>query len=156
MTHPRSSPSFKSLLPASAGASAAASGSSRKRDTRCEIGLRKELFRLGLRYRIAAAALPGKPDVIFPGAQVAVFCDGDFWHGRDLAARIEKLGAGHNAPYWIAKIRANVARDLRVSAELESAGWVVLRFWETEIGRDTPAIAKRIAALVDGRRGSKR
>ena len=136
MVRPRSTPSFKGLLASSIKASATASASSRKRDTRCEIILRKELSRLGLRYRIATDSLPGKPDVVFIGPRVAIFCDGDFWHGRDLAVRIKKLEAGHNAPYWVAKIRTNVERDKRQTRSLESTGWLVLRFWESEnLGR---------------------
>jgi len=109
-----------------------------------------------LRYRIATASVPGRPDVVFPRARVAIFCDGDFWHGRDLAARIRKLEAGHNATYWIAKIRANVQRDTRRSAELERAGWVVRRFWENEIHRDATAIAAQIANVVTERLKSRR
>jgi DNA mismatch endonuclease (patch repair protein) len=156
MVSPRSTPSFKGLHSSSTKASATASASSRKRDTRCEIILRKELSRLGLRYRIAADSLPGKPDVVFVGPRVAVFCDGDFWHGRDLAVRIKKLEAGHNAPYWVAKIRTNVERDSRVAAELENNGWLVLRFWESEIRRGATVIAVHIAAAVARRRKSDR
>jgi DNA mismatch endonuclease (patch repair protein) len=156
MVGSRSTPSFKGLRSSSTKASATASASSRKRDTRCEIILRKELSRLGLRYRIATDSLPGKPDVVFLGPRVAVFCDGDFWHGRDLPARIKKLEAGHNAPYWVAKIRTNVERDGRQKTSLEDAGWVVLRFWESEIRRDSAVIAARVADVVARRRRSDR
>jgi DNA mismatch endonuclease (patch repair protein) len=156
MARPRSTPSFKGLRSSSTQASATASASSRKRDTRCEIILRRQLSRLGLRYRIATDSLPGKPDLVFLGSRVAVFCDGDFWHGRDLAARIKRLETGHNAPYWVAKIRTNVERDRRVAAELERIGWVVLRFWESEIRSDGADIAARVAAIVVGRRKSGR
>jgi G:T-mismatch repair DNA endonuclease (very short patch repair protein) len=65
-----------------------------------------------------------------------VFCDGDFWHGRNLEERIRKLSVGHNAPYWIAKIQANVARDRRHDDELRAIGWIVLRYWETDVRHD--------------------
>jgi DNA mismatch endonuclease (patch repair protein) len=156
MIRSRSAPTFKGLRSSSTKASATASASSRKRDTSCEIILRKELSRLGLRYRIATDSLPGKPDVVFVGPRVAVFCDGDFWHGRDLAARIKKLEAGHNAPYWVAKIRTNVERDGRQTRFLETAGWFVLRFWESDIQRDAAVIAARIAGVVARRRRSGR
>ena len=156
MVRPRSTPSFKGLRSSSTRASATASASSRKRDTRCEIILRRELSRLGLRYRIATEGLPGTPDVVFVGPRVAVFCDGDFWHGRNLSVRIKKLEAGHNAPYWVAKIRTNVERDVRQTNLLESAGWLVLRFWESDIRRDASSIAARVAAVVAGRRESGR
>jgi DNA mismatch endonuclease (patch repair protein) len=86
-----------------------------------------------LRYRVAPSNLPGKPDVVFPGAKLAVFCDGDFWHGRNLDARLAKLASGHNAPYWVAKIQRNVERDRRHNATLNELGWCVLRLWETDI-----------------------
>jgi DNA mismatch endonuclease (patch repair protein) len=156
MVRPRSTPSFKGLRSSSTTASAVASAASRKRDTRCEIILRKELSRLGLRYRVVTDSLPGKPDVVFVGPRVAVFCDGDFWHGRDLAKRIKKLAVGHNAPYWTAKIRTNVERDGRQKTSLEDAGWVVLRFWESEIRRDPAVIAARVADVVARRRRSDR
>lgn len=141
-------PRYDGLSPASTGASAAARAASRKRGTGCEVALRAELWRRGLRYRIDVATLPGRPDVVFVGARVAVFCDGDFWHGRDLDARIAKLARGHNAPYWVAKIRANVARDVRHGRALASAGWTVLRYWESDILRDPIAIANEVEGAV--------
>lgn len=144
----RSTPSFRGLQPASAAASAKAKASSRKRDTECELLLRRALTRLGLRYKTTNARVSGRPDIVFPRAKVAIFCDGDFWHGRNLAARIAKLEHGHNAPYWVAKIQTNVARDRRVTAELAAAGWRVLRCWESEIRKDPVAMAIRIADLV--------
>ena len=139
---------YAGLAPASARATAAARGSSRKRDTRPELALRRAVFARGLRYRCVAADLPGRPDLVFRRARVVVFCDGDFWHGRDLAARVAKLERGHNAPYWIAKIEGNVARDRRTDAHLAAAGWTVLRFWERDIRQDADGIADAIAAAV--------
>ncbi len=110
------------------------------------------MWRVPLRYRIAPAGLPGRPDLVFPRERVAVFCDGDFWHGRDLEARLAKLAGGHNAPYWTEKIRANVERDARHTEQLEAAGWLVLRFWESDILRDAAAIAQAIAEAVGARR----
>jgi DNA mismatch endonuclease (patch repair protein) len=118
----------------------------------CERALRSALWKLGLRYRVDVAALPGRPDIVFASARVAVFCDGDFWHGRDLEKRLAKLARGHNAPYWSAKIRTNVARDRRRDDVLERDGWLVLRFWESDIVRDAPGFAARVAAAVAERR----
>jgi DNA mismatch endonuclease (patch repair protein) len=81
-----------------------------------------------------------------------VFCDGDFWHGRDLDERVRRLARGHNAPYWVAKITSNVARDRRHDEALARDGWLVLRFWETDIATDPLALAAQIAAIVSGRR----
>jgi len=141
-------PRFSGLHPRSDRSSRAARGSSRKRDTRCEIELRRAVWRLGLRYRVDGSQLPGRPDIVFIRRRVAVFCDGDFWHGRDFEARLAKLTAGHNAPYWVAKIRANVERDRRNEKALQMAGWLVLRFWETDILRDADAVAAQVAERI--------
>src|SRR5712692_8436205 len=97
--------SYRGHRPASERASSAAKASSRKRDTRCELLLRRELWRRGRRFRIDVSTLPGRPDVVFPKWKLAVFCDGDFWHGRNLRTRLAQLRRGHNSPYWVAKIR---------------------------------------------------
>jgi DNA mismatch endonuclease (patch repair protein) len=99
--------------------------------------------------------LPGCPDIVFGKAKVVIFCDGDFWHGRNLDERVTKLRRGHNAPYWIAKIRANVERDRRHQNALEESGWRVLRFWEGDILKDPRAIATRVAVVVRERAGPR-
>ena len=139
---------YVGLVSASSRATAAARGSSRKRDTRPELMLRRALFQRGLRYRCAAEDLPGRPDLVFRRARVVVFADGDFWHGRDLTGRLVKLKQGHNATYWLAKIEGNAFRDRRINAELAALGWTVLRFWEAEIKRDLYRIVDEIAAAV--------
>ena len=145
-------PSFQKLEPASPRASVAARGSSKKKNTACEIVLRKALTALGLRYRIDAADLSGRPDIVFRPARVAVHCDGDFWHGRNLEQRLAKLSTGHNAPYWVAKIQGNVARDARNTTALEAGEWLVLRYWEKDIHADAERIAAEIAEHVRERR----
>jgi DNA mismatch endonuclease, patch repair protein len=89
--------------------------------------------------------------MVFPAARVVVFCDGDFWHGRNLQQRISKLERGHNAPYWVAKIQRNAERDRFQTELLQSAGWLVLRFWETDILKGAPIIADAIVAAVRAR-----
>jgi DNA mismatch endonuclease (patch repair protein) len=146
----RKTPSFKGLHPASKSASAAARGASAKTNTRCELVLRRELWRRGLRYRIHFGALPGRPDIIFAKQRLAIFCDGDFWHGRDLEARLARLSQGHNASYWVAKVRRNVERDHRQTRTLRGLGWVVLRFWETDVLRRTDDTVSQIIAVLAG------
>ena len=85
---------------------------------------------------------------MFVRARVVVFCDGDFWHGRDLDARVGRLARGHNAPYWIAKIEANVRRDRHTDRALTESGWTVLRFWERDILRRVDEIADGVATAV--------
>jgi DNA mismatch endonuclease (patch repair protein) len=85
---------------------------------------------------------------VFPKARVAIFCDGDFWHGRDLPERLMRLSRGHNAIYWVSKVRRNVDRDRRQTFALEAAGWAVLRFWETNILRRPDDAADRVVAAL--------
>jgi DNA mismatch endonuclease, patch repair protein len=149
---PRTGSRFAGLRAASPRASAAARGASRKRDTAPELILRRLLWARGLRYRIDAVDLPGRPDIVFRSARLAVFCDGDFWHGRDLANRVRKLSGGHNAPYWVAKIVGNVARDRRTDRALASAAWRVLRFWESDIVRAPEQVVDMIVAAIGQQR----
>lgn len=141
---PARSPRYAGLKPASAAASAAARGASRKTDTRCEVKVRRFLWRAGARFRKNVASLPGKPDIVFSGPRLAVFCDGDFWHGKDWDNRRSRLATGSNAPYWLAKIERNRQRDRLNQQKLETEGWTVLRFWESEIHSDPRHVAERI------------
>jgi DNA mismatch endonuclease, patch repair protein len=125
----------------------------RSSDTRAELLLRKHLWRGGFRYRISNAMLPGKPDIAFRAARIAVFVDGDYWHGRKWDSRRAKLLRGANASYWIAKIESNMARDLRKRKELRRLGWTVVRIWETDILRDPDAAAVKIERLIRRKRG---
>src|SRR5262245_56757014 len=106
----RRSPSYVGLRPASEAASRA-KRANRKKDTAHELLLHRELWRLGLRYRMHVAGLPGSPDLVFRRARVVVFCDGDFWHGRHWKKLRADLQRRHNAAYWIAKIARNRERD---------------------------------------------
>lgn len=148
----RMTPSFAGLKSSSLGASAAASAASRKSDTKPEIALRRALRRLGIRSRASNSAIQGRPDLVFPRQRIAVFCDGDFWHGRNLASRVRKLSAGHNAQYWSAKIQGNVERDRRITALLRRSGWTVVRFWESKLLADPAVAAWRLARLVEDKR----
>jgi DNA mismatch endonuclease, patch repair protein len=108
-----------------------------------------------MRYRLHGN-LAGRPDLLFPQQRVVVFCDGDFWHGRNLEARLARLASGHNAPYWVAKIQSNVDRDSAVSARLVAEGWHVIRVWETDVLRDPERVADMIATVVIQLRSSRR
>jgi DNA mismatch endonuclease (patch repair protein) len=144
----RNTPSFVGRAPASINASRAARGSSKKAKTKCELVLRRVLWVAGFRYRKTPSRLPGRPDIVFPSQKVVVFCDGDFWHGRDLKSRLKRLAQGHNAPYWVAKIRTNVSRDQVTTKRLCEEGWHVVRLWETDILRDPTSAAARVAECL--------
>jgi DNA mismatch endonuclease (patch repair protein) len=101
--------------------------------------LRRELWSRGLRFRVNYKKITGKPDVVFIKAKIAVFCDGDFWHGHNWAIRgLPSLDAELEkySKYWSLKILTNIERDKRVTYNLEKDGWTVLRFWESEIKED--------------------
>jgi len=133
-------PSYKGLVPASSRATAAARGASRRSGNRPELQLRHALWQLGIRYRKNITSLPGKPDIVIPKAKVVIFCDGDFWHGKNWPTRKAALKHGHNASYWIRKIEHNITRDAKNEIKLNTEGWTVLRFWESEINNNLNAV----------------
>jgi DNA mismatch endonuclease (patch repair protein) len=143
-----SAPDYGGLKPVSVRASKMAAASSKKTGTRCELKLRAALRRRGLRFVANCSELAGKPDLVFPEKKIAVFCDGDFWHGRNLAARVATLARGHNGRYWVAKIMANAQRDKRNSRRLRKQGWAVLRFWESDIRKSPNRVAEKILSRV--------
>jgi len=99
------------------------------------------------RYKIKGwrrgSKLPGKPDFVFSRSQVAVFVDGDFWHGNPRRSRLPKS----NTDYWREKIRSNRARDKKINRTLKELGWRVVRIWESSL-RDGEAIAARLRLLI--------
>lgn len=143
-----SAPSFRGLRAASPHASKAKQRNGAK-NTGPELLLRSHLHRLGLRFRLVTASVPGRPDIVFPGPHVAVFCDGDFWHGRNWEELRTKLLPGRNSDYWASKIAYNIERDLRVTSAATAAGWHVLRFRESDIRRDPDQVAGFVKAAID-------
>ena len=144
----RTSPSYKKFKASSERASTAARGASNKTDTRPEVLLRTELWRVGLRYRKNVASLPGKPDIVFSRARLVIFVDGDFWHGRNWPERRTKLLNGSNPDYWIRKIERNMERDAENAVKLQEQGWSIMRFWETDITSDLQHLVDVISRKV--------
>ncbi len=122
----------------------------RSRDTSIELQLRRALWSAGLRYRLHASDLPGKPDIVFRKAKVAVFCDSSFWHGRDWTRRRERIRS--NPEYWEAKISRNMDRDRAVNDRLQRLGWTVLRFWDSEIMGDIESCVTTVVAELRQKR----
>lgn len=113
----------------------------RQSGTNIELRLRHALWAEGLRYRITAArSLPGRPDLIFSSAKVAIFVDGCFWHG----CPIHGTNPRSNAAFWAEKLRRNRERDQQVDDTLCAAGWQVIRLWEHEVKWDVAACVARI------------
>jgi DNA (cytosine-5)-methyltransferase 1 len=124
------------------------------KNTTPEVLLRKALWAKGLRYKISPGELPGKPDVVLPAHNLAVFIDGDLWHGnqwvrRGLTSLEEQFRETESREYWLKKIRRNMERDCRVTAALMSQGWTVIRFWESRIHEDLEACVQEIVAAVE-------
>lgn len=117
----------------------------RGKDTGPEKKLRSALHKMGYRFRLHRADLPGRPDILFPSRKKAIFMHGCFWHGHDCArgARMPKA----NADYWRAKIAGNVARDERSRAALEQAGWRVATVWECEL-KDMEKVGRRLRKFL--------
>jgi DNA mismatch endonuclease (patch repair protein) len=146
----KTAPSFKGLAAASTFSSEV-KRRNRSKDTAHELALRKLLWRAGLRYRKNVKELPGKPDIVFTRKKIAIFCDGDFWHGRDWESLSHKLVSGNNPSYWLQKVHSNRERDSRNNGTLSQLGWLVLRFWETDIKRFPRAIVDEILAAIGER-----
>ncbi|MCO7557624.1 very short patch repair endonuclease [Metapseudomonas otitidis] len=103
----------------------------RGKDTQPELALRKVLHRLGLRYRLHGAGLPGKPDLVFPRYRTVVFVHGCFWH-RHSGCKIATTPKS-NTQFWQEKFEKNIARDAQTAIELQASGWIVLVVWECEL-----------------------
>jgi DNA mismatch endonuclease (patch repair protein) len=133
-------------------------GAIRSTGNRTEETLRKALHAAGLRYRKYSESLPGRPDIAFVGPRVAVFVDGDYWHGRLLIEgdtlafrrRFRHLPREARA-YWRQKLTRRVQRDREITARLQADGWIVIRLWESDIKNDVRPAAERIAKIVRGR-----
>ena len=118
----------------------------RSKATTIEILLQKALWRRGVRYRKNYKKAPGTPDIAIVKHKIAIFCDGEFWHGRDWDEKKYRLHS--NREYWVNKIERNMERDSRHGRELAEQGWYVLRFWESEIKSDVEACVDTVLRLI--------
>ena len=111
-----------------------------------ETRLAKQLWHSGFRYRKNYKKLPGSPDIAVLKYNIAVFVDGEFWHGKDWAVRKERLQ--RNREYWIEKIEENIALDKRVDNELQTMGWTPIHFWAKDVEKDTDKCIGEILELI--------
>jgi DNA mismatch endonuclease Vsr len=129
----------------------------RSKGTAPELAFRKALRTKGLTYKIAPLNLAGKPDLVLPSHKVAIFIDGDFWHGgqwskRNLAALEDQFRSTPSKEYWLNKIRRNIFRDCAATDFLISQGWTVLRFWESDVLKNVEKCIEACSAAIEKKR----
>jgi len=113
------------------------------KDTGLEIRVRSELHKRGFRFRKHLKELPGKPDVVFTRAKVAVFIDGDFWHGYKFSTWEHKV-----SDFWKTKISKTRERDVKNQQRLRDMGWTVIRLWQHELERDFEGCIEKVTAAL--------
>ena len=123
--------------------------SNKSKGTKPELVLAKAMWALGLRYRKNSGSIFGKPDFSFKKYKVAVFVDGEFWHGKDWEQRKAEIKG--NREFWIAKIERNIRRDREVTGRLKAEGWTVLRFWSNDVVKNTTCCAEKVKEIVRAR-----
>jgi DNA mismatch endonuclease (patch repair protein) len=118
----------------------------KNKNTKIEVLFRKTLWHEGIRYRTNYRALPGCPDIAITKHKIAIFCDGEFWHGKDWAKKERRLKS--NREYWIPKIERNIQRDNEADQQLRSMGWIVMRFWGMDIKKNLPACVESVKEAI--------
>lgn len=120
----------------------------RSKDTSIEIALRKALWHKGYRYRKNYKKLPGSPDIVLTKQRVVIFCDSEFFHGKDWEVKKPKLLKGTNPEFWISKIEHNMRRDIENDRQLLCMGWTVIHFWGSDIIKDTETCVRVIEEAI--------
>lgn len=120
----------------------------RGKDTSIENILRKALWEKGYRYRKNYKKVPGRPDIAITKYKIAIFCDSEFFHGKDWIELRKKLSSGANPDYWIPKIQRNIERDVEKDKELRALGWRVIHFWGKDITHDTDKCIREIEEMI--------
>lgn len=120
----------------------------RSKDTSIELKLRKALWHKGYRYRKNMKALPGKPDIVFTKYKIAIFCDSEFFHGKDWEVLKPRIEAGNNSEYWLKKITRNMERDDEINKHLLFLGWTVIRFWGKDILKNIDECVKVVEECI--------
>ena len=107
------------------------------KDTHIELLLRKALWHKGIRYRKNYNKIPGHPDIALTKYKIAIFCDGEFFHGKNWEVLKPRLEKSNNSKFWIDKISRNIERDEKINKQLMFQGWTVIRFWGRDIIHST-------------------
>lgn len=117
------------------------------KDTSIEIQLRKALWHKGYRYRKNYKALPGSPDIVLTKYKIAIFCDSEFFHGKDWEILKLRLEKGKNPDYWIKKIEHNRSRDFETDKKLLFLGYTVIHFWGQDIKKILMSVSRPLKRL---------
>ena len=120
----------------------------RSKDTGIEVKLRKTLWHKGYRYRKNYKELPGKPDIVLMKYKIVIFCDSEFFHGKDWPELEKRILRGSNSEYWYGKVTRNMERDAEVNRTLYGEGWTVLRFWGKDIEKHLDECIKVVDEAV--------
>lgn len=120
----------------------------RSKDTKIELKLRKALWEKGYRYRKNYKELPGCPDIVLTKYRIAIFCDGEFFHGKDWDVLKPRLEMSNNSEFWIKKISRNMERDDEIDKQLLFRDWTVIRFWGRDILKNTDECIKVIEETI--------
>ena len=120
----------------------------RGKDTSIEVVLRKALWHRGFRYRKNYKGLPGRPDIVLTKYRIAIFCDSEFFHGKDWQILKPRLEKGKNPDYWVKKIERNIQRDEEKDQQLNFMGWTVIHFWGKDILKDTEQCVRVIEETI--------
>lgn len=118
------------------------------KDTSIGLKLRKALWNQGIRYRKNYKDLPGRPDIALTKYKIAIFCDGEFFHGKDWEVLKPRLEKGNNSNFWISKISKNRERDNEINKRLLFMGWTVIRFWGKDIKKNTDECIRVIEETI--------
>lgn len=120
----------------------------RSKDSAIEVRLRKALWSKGYRYRKNYKGLPGKPDIVMTKYKIAIFCDSEFFHGKDWDVLKPRLNNSNNGEFWQQKIERNMERDTEVNKQLLFLGWTVIRFWGKDIMKNTDECVRVIEEVI--------
>ncbi len=122
----------------------------KSKGSKIEIVLGKALWKKGIRYRKNVKNIFGKPDIAIKKYKVAVFCDSEFWHGKDWSQKKSEIKS--NKKFWYNKIERSIERDKEVNIKLNEEGWIVIRFWEKEILKESEKCVQIVIDAVKTRK----
>ena len=120
----------------------------RNKDSQIEIKLRQALWHRGYRYRKNYSKLPGKPDIVLVKYKITIFCDSEYFHGKEWDSLQRKIERGNNSEFWLNKISNNIKHDQDINEKLDALGWTVLRFWGNDINKKTDECVQTIKDTI--------